>query len=840
MKNYFVKILLYILLLLPNIVNSNNVLHPTTDYRLTTPQVSANGKWIIYNKESTSVIPYVTTYLKNTITKKTIQFKKGEVLINHLLNNDIVISKSNNTLNIIDLNDSLKNKKIHNVKKFDTDKHNNILYTISFDNNLRIEQLTTNELLISLENISDFYINHNRTFLVIIDDSKNNTLFKINLKTLKVEKLLNLPTQLKTLDWNPKEDQILITDENDHFTIINLKNNNIKNFSLPQKDTKIINKSFYSNNDLLITYNTITDLKYSDSEYLHIWGANSRYLVASDYSMKYHINYHAFIYKQNSDKIIYLDRNRDKEYLNIDIPNHIVYYYQLKDRDFRTILPNFTYYLKNTSSENILELKDTNGLLIPSPDRKSLLFPTKDRTKWQIYNLDSAELNEIYVDKDSKLIPHWSLDSKQLIFLNKKDLVSYDLNKKTIKKLTNLKNITDAQIDLNIPNPRANKYTIDTNKSIFLKIYQADKSAIYKLTKTKLIQLSQVNQNNKEFAKRLTNTSPINTNIVSWIEESYNFSPTIFIHMKNKVEKVTAESLITNSSNLHQRKVISFSDKNGVELKGYLYYPKDFNPQQKYPMITHIYNIFNPVTTFIHPKQNSSIGFNPSKLTTHGYFVFTPDTYVSDEGPGLAAVDCVLRAIEAVTKEETSINKSKLGLSGHSFGGYKSAFIATQTTIFSAIISANAVFDFTGSELYRYNNQILNPEYARVEGSQIQMRESYAQNPEKYIANSTILHAHKIDTPLLLVTGTKDDNAFWENTRSMYFALKRYEKPNIIALFYNQVGHVFTSSTPIQTEDFSNKYIEWFDYFLKDNKNIKWINDNTNTNSYTWIKETYR
>src|SRR5690606_1745408 len=115
---------------------------------------------------------------------------------------------------------------------------------------------------------------------------------------------------------------------------------------------------------------------------------------------------------------------------------------------------------------------------------------------------------------------------------------------------------------------------------------------------------------------------------------------------------------------------------------------------KKYPMITHVYQKqYAQANNFYLSTFQNSTGFNTSLLTELGYFVFLPDIVISDEGPGLSALECVTKGIEAITNEETSIDKTKLGLIGHSFGGYETNFIITQTNLFAAAVSGAAISD---------------------------------------------------------------------------------------------------------------------------------------------------
>lgn len=56
---------------------------------------------------------------------------------------------------------------------------------------------------------------------------------------------------------------------------------------------------------------------------------------------------------------------------------------------------------------------------------------------------------------------------------------------------------------------------------------------------------------------------------------------------------------------------------------------------------------------------------------------------------------------------------------------------------------------------------------------------------------------------------------------SFYIGLKRYNK-KVIALFYPKQAHVFEKRSK-ESDDLNRRIIEWFDYFLKNNHEIPWI-----------------
>src|SRR5439155_20705452 len=83
---------------------------------------------------------------------------------------------------------------------------------------------------------------------------------------------------------------------------------------------------------------------------------------------------------------------------------------------------------------------------------------------------------------------------------------------------------------------------------------------------------------------------------------------------------------------------------------------------------------------YLHPR---GMGFNAAVYTSNGYAVLMPDIKYKLNDPGMSAVWCVLPAVEAAVATGV-VDRERLGLHGHSWGGYQTAFLITQTQTFKA------------------------------------------------------------------------------------------------------------------------------------------------------------
>lgn len=231
--------------------------------------------------------------------------------------------------------------------------------------------------------------------------------------------------------------------------------------------------------------------------------------------------------------------------------------------------------------------------------------------------------------------------------------------------------------------------------------------------------------------------------------------------------------------------LLSFKMKNGKSSKACLIYPVDYNPEKKYPMIVKIYEKESKkINEFIPISWYSSTGFNPAHYALDGYFVLMPDITYTIGNVGVSANEYVNESVDFVL-QKVNIAKNKIGLIGHSFGGYEAAFIATQTDRYAAIVVGAAVTDIV--TYYHTINWISGQEQMfRFEDYQMRMGKSYFDLKKGYSKNSPFHHVENVSTPLLLWSGGNDLHVDYNQSIRFYLALRRLRKNAKLLLFENE------------------------------------------------------
>jgi dipeptidyl aminopeptidase/acylaminoacyl peptidase len=267
-------------------------------------------------------------------------------------------------------------------------------------------------------------------------------------------------------------------------------------------------------------------------------------------------------------------------------------------------------------------------------------------------------------------------------------------------------------------------------------------------------------------------------------------------------------------------RMIHYSNSIGQSLHGALFYPANYDPMQKYPLVVYPYEKQSrDLFQYENPSMLNMGGFNVTNFTTRGYFVLLPDIIHVKGDTGISALDCVVAATQKVI-DMGIIDKDKIGLTGHSFGGYEANFIITQTDIFAAAVSGAGVSDMVSWYLTMGNFKS-KPDMWRSETQQWRMGKSFYDDQQAYHRNSPIVHASNIETPVLLWSGKLDFQVDWHQNMEFYLALRRLGKKNIMLLYPDEGHAIFGLDNQI---DITNKTQDWFDYYLKDKKAIEWIN----------------
>lgn len=208
-------------------------------------------------------------------------------------------------------------------------------------------------------------------------------------------------------------------------------------------------------------------------------------------------------------------------------------------------------------------------------------------------------------------------------------------------------------------------------------------------------------------------------------------------------------------------------------------------------------------------------------LTGHGYAVLVPSLPNPPGGmkePAQGLAERILAIVQAaidVPELADKLDPTRMAIMGHSFGGYSAMITVAQTDCFAAAVSLNGVSDLVGywstipqhlqldSELAYWSNW----HTGVVERTQPEMGAPPWRDPARYIRNSPLFLADRIQTPLLLIHGAQDGLSAAQS-EAMYSALFRQGKDALLLIYW---GAMHAPSSPGDIRDVYDQTFRFLD-----------------------------
>ncbi len=556
-----------------------------------------------------------------------------------------------------------------------------------------------------------------------------------------------------------------------------------------------------------------------ESNMLEIWYAGDKTLRDQKTGSLSHDYY---VWNVWDDKVQQLSVQQFNNYVGM-LDSRFLWAYSSDENFSYTGEREFDIYLFDTDTRKAAKIFERTGRLIASADRRFTLGYEVNRRAWLLYDHVSKKSEILHLP--SKASNPIFTGTGEILFETETDLMKYHIESKSSEFL----NIGKGEkVKFYKFNPEvvhgfsmftASVSQIKTGESLFLNVsrYLRDDTAYYAYDQDRLTEIIPFTKDNvRDF------TYSLKASIFFSVEENFN-RPAVL----NQREAGSAKSkLLYRSTSAENRiaslkqEILHYKNSLGQTLKGVLYYPVDYNPEKKYPMIVYIYGILHTsANKFLSPELGNN-GFSKKLLLENGYFVFQPDIVPDGRGMGRAALDCVNAGLDAVLKN-INIDAEKVGLIGHSLGGYETNFIATQSERFAAYVSGASLGDIT-SFYFSFNDLFKVADYSRFESGQFAMNASYAENKELYFRNNPVNYVENVNAPILMWSGKKDTNAPTGQTMNFFMGLLRNRKRAVALLYDTQKHSIAVNSKEIV--DLNSRILDWWNYFLKDEKEIEWIN----------------
>ena len=492
--------------------------------------------------------------------------------------------------------------------------------------------------------------------------------------------------------------------------------------------------------------------------------------------------------------------------------------------------PEADLYLKDLSSNKIELIKERQPITlnssIASLDGRFLAY-FQDQAWWLFDINKKTHLNltiniPFNVSQNDKEYPRepepfdspkWTVGGDYLLIYDRYDIWKIKTNGMETHRITNGRSDSTVYRLYNAESPGATpnfkSAVFDLKKELVLEVRNKDRTSGFAILRPAgNIQPLALHDS------RITNLKKSSFNNTYIFQEESFSSPPKLMSLKGTGGK---ESLFYQS-NQHADKfvqgkcqLISYENNEGKELHGILYFPDNYRDDLTYPMVVHIYEkLSQDLFLYRNPSELGRDGFNVRNFTRSGYFVLEPDITYKIGEPGISAKNCVLAALDKVIGLGL-VKKDRIGLIGHSFGGYETSFIVSQTDTFAAAVSGAGAADLTSYYLTMgWNNG--QPDLWRFEDQQWRMGKSYFEAPGDYDRNSPLQYVKNINTPLLLWSGAKDVQVNWNQNIELFLALRRLKKTATFMVYPDEDHSIWD---PTNAQHLNHGILKWFDHYLK-------------------------
>jgi dipeptidyl aminopeptidase/acylaminoacyl peptidase len=279
-----------------------------------------------------------------------------------------------------------------------------------------------------------------------------------------------------------------------------------------------------------------------------------------------------------------------------------------------------------------------------------------------------------------------------------------------------------------------------------------------------------------------------------------------------EARKISSVAPALENRTLGSAEVIEWRSLDGEVQRGALVSPAGAEKGKRYPLIVKVYGGSSI------SKDLNRFGFataaveNLQLYATRGYAVLLADSKLNLGSPMVDLMKSVMPGIDRAV--ETGVaDPDRVGVTGHSYGGYSTLALIAQSPRFRAAVMRAGMGDLFG--IYgQLAPDGTNYGLAWAEGGQGRMGGNPWEHRERYLENSPIFYLDRVRTPLLIIHGSKDDAVPAFLADQIFTGLRRLSQPVTYARYEGESHWEGTWSAPNQ-RDALERAIAWFDRYLK-------------------------
>lgn len=246
----------------------------------------------------------------------------------------------------------------------------------------------------------------------------------------------------------------------------------------------------------------------------------------------------------------------------------------------------------------------------------------------------------------------------------------------------------------------------------------------------------------------------------------------------------------------------------GEEVIDWLLLPPNYKPGTPLPLVVYFYPDvrYTREAPWIVDDIRKVSFLNQNVLTGKGYAILLASVVISPQGAASdPMIELAPQLIEAAqgAVDAGYVDPERWAIMGHSYGGYGTVGVLTQTSKFKAGIGVSGLYELASFYgVFGKQDRVLAPEknshwVTWAENGQGRMGSPPWQDTERYTRNSPMLNSQSIDAPVLLVHGDADGTSDVSQSEVMFTALVRQGKKVEFARYWNE-GHTFASPANIR------------------------------------------
>lgn len=239
-----------------------------------------------------------------------------------------------------------------------------------------------------------------------------------------------------------------------------------------------------------------------------------------------------------------------------------------------------------------------------------------------------------------------------------------------------------------------------------------------------------------------------------------------------------------------------------MRVQGWLMLPKGYDPDKKYPLVVSVHGGPSAACAPLWDERNMG------PLSAMGYFALCPNprgSYgqgeaftqgnVKDFGGG--DYRDIMAGVDALVKQYP-IDPKRIGIRGHSYGGYMTMWAETQTHRFAAAVAGAGLSDWLSYYGLNDIDEWMIPFFGA----------SVYDDPAVYNKSDPMHFVKAVKTPTLILVGDRDGEVPMEQSVEWWHALNYFHVPTKLVVYPNE-GHMLIK--PADSRDYSLRSLEWFE-----------------------------